>query len=220
MRRWDFKAAQRPDRLVANSNFTSQQIKKYYGRDSTVIYPPVDVENFKLPGQSSNLRKGFIIAGRQTPYKRFDLAVAACTKLNLPLTVIGNGPDHQRLQKMAGPTVKFTGRIPTNEVIKYFQSAEAFIFPGLDDFGVVAVEAMAAGCPVVAYNAGGALDYIEPDKTGVFFNSQTADDLAKALQSFDSRKFDSKYISAQARRFSESNFRKNLNQLLADYLEK
>jgi glycosyltransferase involved in cell wall biosynthesis len=216
MRRWDFKAAQRPDLLIANSNFTSQQIKKYYGRDSTVVYPPVDVENFKLLNKSSNLRKGFVIAGRQTPYKRFDLAVAACAKLNLPLTVIGDGPDHKKLQKMAGPTVEFTGRIPTNDVIKYFQSAEAFIFPGLEDFGVVAVEAMAAGCPIIAYRAGGALDYIEPGKTGVFFNSQTTGELAKVLRSFISKKFDNKYVSAQAQRFSESNFQKNMKEFLTE----
>lgn len=236
MRRWDFKAAQRPDYLIANSNFTKQQIKKYYGRNSVVIHPPVDTEKFKIlnpdkklldlssnfngAGQSRGQRKGFVIAGRQTPYKRFDLAIAACTELNLPLTVIGDGPDHKKLRKMAGPTIKFTGHIPTGEVIKHFQHAEAFIFPGLDDFGVVAVEAMAAGCPVVAYKAGGALDYVRHGKTGVFFDRPTVDSLVAAVTSIKNTEFNSKYIANQAQKYSEDNFQQKTKTFLAKTLNK
>jgi glycosyltransferase involved in cell wall biosynthesis len=206
MRRWDHKAAQRPDYMIANSNFTKEQIKRYYGRDVEVIYPPVDVERFKILNKSGLSRQGFLIAGRQTPYKRFDLAVAACTKLNLPLTVIGTGPNHKKLVKIAGPNVNFLTGLSDAEVVKHFQSAEAFIFPGIDDFGIVAVEALAAGTPVIAYKAGGALDYVQSNQTGAFFEEQSVGSLTKALQNFNPTSFDSKAIANQAAEFSSSAF--------------
>jgi glycosyltransferase involved in cell wall biosynthesis len=206
MRRWDRKAAKRPDYMIANSSYIRQQINKYYGRDSEVIHPPVDVERFKLINKSSSSRKGFIIAGRQTPYKRFDLAVQACSKLNLPLIVLGTGPDNKRLKKMAGPSINFAGWVSDEEQVKYFQSAEAFLFPSIDDFGVVAVEALAAGTPVIAYKAGGALDYVEPSKTGLFFEEQTADSLANAIENFKPSSFDSKIIADRAAKFSPPAF--------------
>lgn len=205
MRRWDYKAAQRPEHLIANSNFTKSQIKKYYGRDSTVIHPPVDTEHFKLLNKSSISRSGFVTAGRQTPYKRIDLAVAACTKLDLPLTVIGNGPDHKKLRKMAGLSINFVTDASDEDVANYFASAEAFIFPGIDDFGIVAVEAMAADTPVIAFGGGGALDYVT-DSTGILFNDQTVESLAKALQSFTKKTFNHSSISSQAAKFSPEVF--------------
>ncbi len=182
LRRWDYKAAQRPDRIIANSSYTQAQIKKYYNRDSEVVFPPVDVEKFK--SHNNRTRSGFVIAGRQTPYKRFDLAVTACTKLQLPLLVIGNGPEHKTLRQLAGPTVSFLPNASDEEVVKAFQHAEGFIFPGVDDFGIVAVEAIAAGCPVIAYKDGGALDYVVPEKTGIFFEKQTVNSLVEALSRF------------------------------------
>jgi len=216
MRRWDYRAAQRPDYLIANSNFTKQQIKKYYDRDSVVIHPPVDVKRFQADSRepvADGQRQGFVIAGRQTPYKRFDLAVAACTELGLPLTVIGDGPDHKKLKRMAGPTIKFTGHVSADEVISHFQLAKGFIFPGLDDFGIVAVEAMAAGCPVIAYRAGGALDYINRT-TGVFFNDQTPESLTKAMEGFNQRPFNNGAIAAQAGKFSPEVFQKSMSNVL------
>ena len=211
LRRWDYKAAQQPDYLIANSTFTQGQIKKYYGRDATVIHPPVDVEDFSSTGSE---RSGFVITGRQTPYKRFDLAVTACTKLNLPLAVVGTGPEHTKLKKLAGPSIDFKGWLSRDEVIKHVQSAEGFIFPGLDDFGISAVEAMAAGTPVIAYQAGGALDYVVEGKTGLFFSEQTADSLAETLKNFRSNQFDSKYIAEQAKKFSPEVFSQKLHDLL------
>ncbi len=203
LRRWDKKAAQRPDYMIANSRHTQSEIKKYYGRESTVVHPPVDVERFKptedLP------RHGFLIAGRQTPYKRVDLAVAACTKLGLQLKVIGDGPDHKRLMKLAGPTIQFLGHIPDNKRPGHFQQAEAFIFPGLDDFGIVAIEALAAGTPVIAYGKGGALDYVN-QKTGLLFQDQSIDSLTKALQEFSKKTFDYFEAVSQASRFAPKNF--------------
>jgi glycosyltransferase involved in cell wall biosynthesis len=207
MRRWDYKAAQRPDYMIANSNFTKDQIKKYYIRDSEVIHPPVETERFKILNELSIPRKDFLTVGRQTPYKRIDLAVAACTKLNLPLSVVGSGPDHKKLVKLAGPSITFVENSSDEEVVKYFQSARAFIFPGIDDFGISAVESLAAGTPVIAYKAGGALDYIDEGKNGQFFNDQTVDSLAKALSSFKPGGFNNFDIQKSASRFSAENFR-------------
>lgn len=214
MRRLDYKAAQRPNYFIANSNFTKQQIKKYYGRDALVIHPPVDVERFKILNKSSISRRGFITAGRQTPYKRIDLAVQAATELNVPLTVVGRGPDHGKLKRLAGPTVTFLPDVSDKQVPEKFASAEAFIFPGVDDFGIVAVEALAAGTPVIAYNKGGAKDYINKE-TGMAFDKQTVDSLAEALDKFTKKTFDHEYIALQAQRFAPEEFKKNMKAFIA-----
>jgi glycosyltransferase involved in cell wall biosynthesis len=214
MRRWDYKAAQNPDHLVAISSHIQKEIKKYYNRASEIIYPPVDIERFADITETE--RHGFVIAGRQTPYKRIDLAVAACTELNLPLTVIGDGPEYERLQKIAGPTITFTGQLADKEVALQFASAEAFIFPGLDDFGITPVEAMAAGTPVIAYKAGGALDYVNPGKTGEFFTKQTVGSLVKALTTFKAQRYDQAGIKKQARNFSTKKFQQKLNGYIKD----
>jgi glycosyltransferase involved in cell wall biosynthesis len=214
MRRWDLKAAQRPDHIVAISTHIQKMIKEYYGRDSVVIHPPVNVERFETRNNNQQTRHGYLAAGRQTPYKRIDLAVAACTKLNLPLTVASDGPDHKRLVDMAGPTIKFVGSPSDKEMVKYFQSAEAFIFPGVDDFGIVAVEALAAGTPVIAYKAGGALDYVDEGKTGIFFSDQTAESLATALKNFAAIKFDHQHIRSSARQFSADKFVKDFSSII------
>ncbi|MBI4033610.1 glycosyltransferase, partial [Candidatus Saccharibacteria bacterium] len=136
MRRWDYKAAQRPDYLIANSSYTKEQVKKYYGRDSTVIHPPVDIERFKK--YASRLpagRHGFVTAGRQTPYKKIDLVVEAATSLKLPLAVIGRGPEHRWLKKLAGRNVTFLTKVSDEDIARHFGEAKAFIFPGVDDFG-------------------------------------------------------------------------------------
>lgn len=204
MRRWDRKAAQRPDYLIANSTYTKEQIKKYYGRDSVVIHPPVDIERFA--GKTDEPRRGFVTAGRQTPYKKIDLAVKACTQLNLPLVVLGGGPDHKRLKRIAGKSVTFLRGKNDEELAHYFQTSLAFIFPGVDDFGIVAVEALAAGTPVIAYQAGGALDYVQPGKTGEFFSEQTAESLASALEKFTPGKYNHSKIQKNASSFSGENF--------------
>jgi glycosyltransferase involved in cell wall biosynthesis len=220
MRRWDYKAAQRPHYFIANSNYIKEQIKKYYGRDSEVIHPPVDVDQFKILNKSSIIRSGFLIAGRQTPYKRFDLAVAVCTKLGLPLTVIGDGPDHKRLVKLAGPTIDFAGRLDDKQLIEKFQSALAFIFPGIDDFGIVAVEAMAAGTPVIAYKAGGALDYVKAGLTGEFFDKQTPESLANLLSNFKPETYDSSKIQKAAADFAPEVFIRRISEFISSVTSK
>jgi glycosyltransferase involved in cell wall biosynthesis len=217
LRRWDYNVMQRPDYLIANSTYTQAGIKQYYHRDSTVIHPPVDTTRFQSKEQP---RRGFVIAGRQTPYKRIDLAVEACSKLGLPLTVIGKGPDHERLRRLAGSTVAFLTAIPDEQMADYFAHAEAFLFPGIDDFGVVAVEALAAGTPVIAYKGGGALDYITEGETGVFFTEQTVDSMCQALQECGRMKFDHHLIRRRSERFSPERFTTDLQTFIQQVITK
>lgn len=223
MRRWDYKAAQRPNVMIANSNFTKENIKRYYGRDAEVIHPPVNTDRFQIPNTKyqipPNVRRGFVVAGRQTPYMRKDLAVIACTQLDLPLKVIGRGPDHDRLVKLAGPNVEFLTNVSDLDMPEHFQQAEAFIMPGMEDFGITPVEAMAAGTPVIAFKAGGALDYVEPGKTGEFFDEQTVKSLVVAIKSFDRSKFDSAYVAKEAYKYNPQAFTSNINLLLKNQIK-
>jgi glycosyltransferase involved in cell wall biosynthesis len=212
MRRWDHKAAQRPHHMIANSNYIKQQIEKYYGREAAVIHPPVDIERFS--GKAEEPRRGFVTAGRQTPYKRIDLAVAACTQLNLPLVVLGSGPDHSRLKKAAGKSVTFLRGKNDEELAHYFQTSLAFIFPGVDDFGIVAVEALAAGTPVIAYEAGGALDYVQPGKNGEFFKEQTAESLASVLSRFNPDSYNNSAVAKTAQTFSPERFHESISKYI------
>lgn len=214
LRRWDYKAAHRADYMLTNSSHTRAEIQKYYDRAATILHPPVYTERFRTlsaaSAKTAKKRRGFVVAGRQVPYKRFDLAIVACTKLGLPLTVIGTGPDHKRLRKLAGKTVTFLGKVSDEVVAEEFAAARALIFPGLDDFGITPVEAMAAGTPVIAFKAGGALDYVVPGKTGLFFDEQTARSLAAALKHFRSTSFDSAAIAHAAERFSRQRFSRTM----------
>ena len=205
MRRRDYKAAQNPDAFIANSSFIQKEIKQYYGRDSVVINPPVDIQRFKNAA-SNKERSGFVTMGRQVAYKRTDLIVDACTKLNLPLTVIGRGPEHDDLIRRAGPSVTFRTDVVDEQMPEILASAHAFIFAATEDFGVAPVEAMAAGTPVVAYKAGGALDYVIPGVSGQFFDEQTLSSLCDALSSFEANSFKPSDVAAHAQSFDAQNF--------------
>lgn len=213
LRRWDHKAAQRADYFIANSTHIQKDIKKYYGRDSVIIHPPVLIDRFEKAPRPKK-RHGFLCGGRLVPMKRYDVIVEACTRLGLPLTVYGSGPDMERLKAMAGPTVTFTGLISDEEVATLFNSAEAFIFASFEDFGVVGIEALAAGTPVIAYKAGGALDYVEEGKTGVFFAKQTTGSLSETLKKFDPRGFNSLGIKKAAQKFSPQAFTAKMQQFI------
>lgn len=215
LRKWDLRAAQRPDAYIANSSHIQADIKQFYGRDSVVIHPPVDVARFQSsddqPSPDANQtvkRHGFVTVGRQQPYKRTDIIVQACSQLDLPLTVIGRGPDHARLVALAGPSVSFiTGAEASDDTITAaMRSAEAFIFASYEDFGITPIEAMAAGTPLIAYQAGGALDYVQPGVTGEFFTQQTVESLAQTLKSFNPGNYDHSNIQAAAERFSTEQF--------------
>lgn len=220
LRKWDYKAAQRPNYYIANSTHIQREIKKYYGRDSTVIFPPVYFERFQKPENKNLPRKGFVISGRQTPYKRFDLAIQACTKLNLPLKVIGDGPDNARLRALAGPSVEFLGRAPDNELERVFASSEALIFPGLDDFGITPVEAIASGTPVIAYKAGGALDYIKPGTTGEFFEEKNTGSLCRVLETFEKSSYNHEEIRTFAKIFTPETFQQKMKNYLKQHVGK
>lgn len=212
MRKRDYSAAQKPGCFIANSSFIQKEIEQYYGRDSVVINPPVDVERFA--SQTQNKRLGFITMGRQVAYKRIDLIVDACTKLDLPLTVIGRGPEHDDLVRRAGPTVTFRTDITDEQMPAMLESAEAFIFAAVEDFGIAPVEAMAAGTPVIAYKDGGAQDYVIPGTTGQFFTEQSVSSLCEALSSFDLNNYSSRLIANKAQDFSSKNFAKNVQAFI------
>jgi glycosyltransferase involved in cell wall biosynthesis len=222
LRRWDLKAAKRPDFFIANSTHIQQDIQHYYGRDAVVIYPPVDTDRF-VPEHSNTKRHGFVTMGRLAAAKHVDVIVEACTNLNIDLKVIGDGPDYERLRKLAGPTVSFLStrdgkRVSDQAMPTQLSSSEAFIFASLDDFGIAPVEALAAGTPVIAFKGGGALDYIVPGKTGTFFDEQTVGSLLDALKRFKATDYDHKRISEFAIHFSNKTFVEKLNTFLASVM--
>ncbi len=214
MRKKDLESTKDIDVFIANSTVTQQRIKKYYGRTSTVVYPPVDVERFTPP--VTGPRAGYIIWGRHVPYKRFDLAIEVCNKLGLSLTVVGSGPDTGRLKKLAGPTIRFTGRVSDAELVKLAQSAKAFLFPNEEDFGMSAVEALAAGTPVIAYAKGGALDIVQDGETGVLFKHQTVDDLIEAIKHFETLEFSPATLHRKAKRFDKGFFDTKILKIVSD----
>lgn len=213
LRKIDYKKAQDLDIVVANSEYDKSQIKKYYGIDAEVIHPPVELDRFNKNPTNSK-RKGFVVVGRQTPYKRFDLAVQACTKLGLELKVLGNGPENSKLKELAGPKVEFIDNPSDTQIVDALYSSVGFLFPGVDDFGIVAIEAMASGTPVIAYKAGGALDYVIPNKTGEFFEMQTIKSLVEVLSQFNSQNYDHSIVARSAEQFSPQNFRDKMNTLI------
>lgn len=220
LRAWDYKAAQRPDYFIANSTHIQSEIKKFYGRDSVVIYPPVDIERFSnLPSIKPHLsksRSGFVTASRQVPQKKLDIIIGACNELSLPLTVIGRGPEHNKLVAMAGETIKFRDDVSDEEMPKLFASAEAFLFASYEDFGVTPVEALAAGTPVIAYKKGGALDYVKPGINGDFFDVQSVPSLCASLKNFDISNYSEEIIRNSAEKFSSASFVKYFSDFIKD----
>jgi glycosyltransferase involved in cell wall biosynthesis len=189
LRLWDSGAAGRVDRWVANSRNVARRILRVYGKESAVIYPPVDVGRFAPAKERGD---AFLVVGRMVPYKRADLAVVACTRLGLPLRVVGDGPELSKLNRLAGPTVQFLGRLDDRAVAEEMARARALLFCGEEDFGITPVEAQAAGTPVIAYGKGGALETINaPEQgdydnaTGLFFPEPTSESLAEAMIEFD-----------------------------------
>ncbi|WP_158808246.1 glycosyltransferase [Beijerinckia sp. L45] len=210
LRMWDVVSAARVDHFIANSSFIARRIQKAYRRDSTVIFPPVDLDAFAPVAQPS--RDYFFCIGQLVPYKRVDLAVAVCTKLGLRLIVAGTGPDAERLRAMAGPTVEFRAWIADAELKALYQNCRALLFPGEEDFGIVPLEAMASGRPVIAYESGGAVDTVIAGKTGVFFAEQTEADLEDAIARFEviEASFDARALREHAATFSRDAFRQQM----------
>jgi glycosyltransferase involved in cell wall biosynthesis len=211
LRQWDKNAAKNVDYFIAISAEVRQRIARFYERDSVIIYPPVKTDRFKIAEEVGDY---FLYLGRLIPYKRVDLAVQACTALGLPLLVAGDGRDRPHLEKMAGPTVKFLGRVPDEDVPGLMAKAKAFIFPGHEDFGIAPVQAMAAGRPVIAYAAGGALDTVLENQTGHLFHEPTAESLTTVLKNFNPARFDPQTIRAHALKFDSRVFEQQLLEFI------
>lgn len=213
MKRWDYAAAQRVHHFIAISSEIKERIHTYYNRDSVVIYPPTDTARFAA-ARTDAIGDYFLVVSRLIPYKRIDLAVRACTALGLPLKVGGRGRDLDKLKEIAGPTVEFLGFVPDEELPALMAGCRAFLFPGLEDFGITPVQAQAAGRPVIAYGGGGALDTVKVGVTGELFTEQTVESLSAVLQAFDPSKYDAGACQDHARQFDVSVFRAQLSAFL------
>lgn len=214
MRKLDLESVKDIDVFIANSTVTQERIKNYYHKPSTVIHPPVDVDRFTPPPKGD--RAGYILWGRHVPYKRFDLAIEACNALGVALTIVGSGSDTARLKKLAGPTIHFTGRVSDKELVRLAQSARGFLFPNEEDFGMSAVEALAAGTPVIAYAKGGALDIVQDGDTGVLFKEQTVESLVKAIERFETLEFLPATLHRKAKRFDKGLFDTKIQKIVHD----
>jgi glycosyltransferase involved in cell wall biosynthesis len=210
LRKWDKIAAARPDEMVSISKEVQKRVKQYYGRESMVIYPPVELG---VGGRGVGVRekgKYFLIVSRLskfTRYKRIDLAIEACNELHLPLKIVGEGNWRPELEKLAGPTISFEGAVDDKKLETYYKNCKALVFPGVEDFGLTVVEAQGFGKPVIAFRGGGALETIKEGKTGYFFEKQTKDSLVYALKNFDKMRFNPRDAMKQAEQFSFGSFK-------------
>lgn len=216
LRVWDATTAPRVDAFVAISRAVAGRIRKFYGREATIIYPPVDTAAFQPAGRVEDY---YLVASRLIPYKRIDLAVEAFNRLGLPLRIVGDGRDRDELASRAGPNVEFLGRVSDSDLGELYAGCKAFIFPGEEDFGIAPVEAQACGRPVVAFAAGGALDTVIADETGVFFREPTAEALADAVLRVERSGWDSDRIRTHALRFDVSEFKRSFTVLVNKLVE-
>jgi glycosyltransferase involved in cell wall biosynthesis len=207
LRRWDYRAAQRVDHFIAISSAIRQRIAQFYDRQSVIIYPPVETARFAPAPRHDDY---YLVVSRLVPYKRIDLAVRACAEMGLPLKIAGRGRDRERLEAMAGPTVEFLGYVPDDDLPDLMARCRAFLFPGLEDFGITPVQAQAAGRPVIAYRGGGALDTIVEGRTGLFFDGQTVESLRAGIDRFEDMTFDPGVCRANAERFDRAVFDREL----------
>ncbi len=213
IRLWDRASAYRIDKCIANSQFVASRIKKYWNKDSVVINPPVSIDNFFV----SDVEKDyFLMVGRLITYKRHDIVIEAFNKSGLPLKIIGRGPEMEKLKKKAKSNIEFLGRVDDNELAKYYAESRAFIFPQEEDFGIVAIEALASGKPIIAFRGGDIVEHVIDKKHGVLFLEQTPESLQEAIEKFNTIKFDSSEIRKRAEKFDKKNFEKQIK----NYIEK
>jgi len=222
LRKDDLRSADSVDVFVANSRFVADRIKRIYDREATVVYPMVDFDYFSSSSKVE-VDNGdyYLLAGQMISYKRPDLAVAACLKLNRKLKVVGSGNQIEKLKAMAAgnPNIEFLGRVSNDELRAAYAGAKALLFPGVEDFGIVPLEAQAAGIPVIAYGVGGALETVVGEKTGLFFNEQTVESLCGAIEEFESRSWLADACRAQASRFAMEVFRREFANVVDSTLK-
>ncbi len=214
LRIWDYVAAQRPDICLSNSQTVADRLTKFYQRDSEVVYPGLELDKHSVSSEAP--QDYYLTVSRLTPPKRLELAVEACTALKRPLHVVGTGEDLERLRSLAGPTVSFLGFLSDEQVEKEMQHCRALLWPGIDDFGLVPVEAMACGRPVVAYNLGGATETVVHGKTGVLFNDHSKEGMIAGIEAFEEieKNLKSDDIAKHAQKFSKESFQKNIKAII------
>jgi glycosyltransferase involved in cell wall biosynthesis len=209
-RQWDWIAAQRVDAYLANSQTTKRRVARYFGREATVLHPPVEVDRFTPTGPGD----AYVVLSELMPHKRIDVAVRAFNELGRALVVVGNGPDARRLHRLAGPTVTFTGRVSDAEAAHVLARARALVVTATEEFGIAAVEAQAAGRPVIALHEGGVRETVVEGETGAFFERAEPADLVEAVRSFDALAVDPAACVANARRFDTAHFRRGLRAVV------
>lgn len=208
LRVWDYVASRRPDVYIAISKEVKGRIKKYYDKESEVIYPPISIHNSEFTPQNLKQDSFFLVVSRLVPYKRIDIAIRACNKLRLPLKIVGVGSEEKRLKRIAGPTVEFLGSLTDSELLRYYKACLALLFPGYEDFGMVMGEAQSFGKPIIAFKGGGALELIKEGKTGRFFYPQNTEALIKCLATFKPDNFSANTIQDWAKKFGNDRFKK------------
>lgn len=213
LRNWDRATSRRVHHFIANSRTVQQRIEEFWGRESTVIHPPVDTGQVE-PADPANVGDFFLLVSRLVPYKRFDIAIEAANRLAIPLKIIGDGRARAELESMAGPTVEFLGRVDDEERNRLFARCRAAIFPAEDDFGIGQVEVQAAGRPVIAFDRGGAQETVLDGETGVLFSPQTADGLTGAIERFSRMEFSTRRIVDHAERFSRQRFESEIRSFV------
>jgi glycosyltransferase involved in cell wall biosynthesis len=213
LRHWDARTAERVNHFIANSEHVRHRIQRHYGRDAEVIHPPVDTDRFRLSERTDGY---FLIVSALVPYKRIELAVETCSRIGARLLIVGSGPEEKRLKQLAGRNVEFLGWQSDEQIREYYAGCRALIFPGEEDFGIVPVEAMASGKPVIAFGRGGALETVIPGLSGLLFSEQTVPRLTAVVQSFDETHFSPQRIRAHALGFDREVYRRKMRTFIAD----
>lgn len=214
LRRWDFEAAQRVTRFVANSQVVASRIREFYGRECTVIYPPVDTDYFVPDPRAHRSGNYYVLVSQLVPYKRADLVVDAFNRSGRRLLVIGEGSERPNLERRAGPNVEVLGPQPREVIRRHLQSCRGFVFAGEEDFGIVMAEALACGAPVLAFGRGGAEEIVEDARTGTLFKEQNVDSLLEGLTIFEKQRFDRREIRHSALRFNRERFMNEFSSLV------
>jgi len=216
LRQWDRLAADRPDAWIATSRVVRDRVRKYYGKTSIIIPPPVDVTRFEIGEGTGGY---YLMLMRLVGWKRPDIVVEACTRLGLPLVVAGDGREFEALRRIAGPTIRFVGRVNDAQMRPLYRDCKAFILPAEEDFGITPLEAMASGRPVIALGRGGVLDTMDPGATGIFFDQQSVEAVADVLATFDDRDFNPRAIRRHAEGFDNVVFRERLRCFIKSAME-
>ena len=222
LRKKDYAAAEQPDQFITISNYAKEQIKKYYKRESVIIHPPLDLKKFSsVDAKSSQNHHGhynYITTSRQVNWKRLDLCVKACLETGDDLTIIGDGPEHRHLVKLAkdAKNIHFYSTMTQDKLKTYLASADAYLFPSMEPFGLAPIEALAMGTPVIAYGKGGALDYVHPGKNGVLFENQTVKSLVSAMRSFNPTDYSEVEIKNSAKPFDKQIFKQKIKELVRE----